>query len=361
MHSNSLDKAEEEPREQEQNYIEKEDPNNPENPHPQEEEPKEEFEPQEENKKIFVKNIPYSTTDEQFQEFFSKFGTIVKAEIRKRENGASMGIGFVEFADMEDKRNAMTASKEEITLDDRVLDIREARSDTGLDSKTIYVGNISYQTNEEVLRKFFIDFCQDLKGNFKVNVKTNSFNGGPKGYAYIEFDNEEDIANALKANGEKLDGRDLIVQMKRPRVPRRPIRGGRFQGNMGGRRGGFQRRYDYGGRERDRDRDRERYNNYRDDHERIRERERSRSHERSRDRDRRRDRGDRDRERDRDRGREREGYFRVRNERDRDRGERERMDRVRHRERDRSNRDRDRSDRDRDRDRRNMHMDRNQV
>ena len=312
MHSNTADKAEEVPREQEQNYIEKEDPNNPENPQPQEEEPKEGFEPQEENKKIFVKNIPYSTTDEQFQEFFSKFGTVVKAEIRKRENGDSMGIGFVEFADMDEKRNAMTASKEELTLDDRVLDIREARSDTGLDSKTIYVGNISYQTNEEMLRKFFEDFCQDLKGNFKVNVKTNSFNGGPKGYAYIEFENEEDIANALKANGEKLDGKELIVQMKRPRVPRRPFRGGRFQSNMGGRRGGFQRRYDYGGRERDRDRDR---------------------------------------------GREREGYYRIRNERDRDRRERERMDR----DRDRSNRDRDRSDRDRDRDRRNMRMDRNQV
>ena len=357
MHSNTSEKAEEAPREQEQNYIEKEDPNNPENPQPQEEEPKEEFEPQEENKKIFVKNIPYSTTDEQFQEFFSKFGTIVKAEIRKRENGASMGIGFVEFADMEEKRNAMNASKEELTIDDRVLDIREARSDTGLDSKTIYVGNISFQTNEEDLRKFFMDFCQDIKGNFKVNLKTNSFNGGPKGYAYIEFDNEEDIANALKANGEKLDGRELIVQMKRPRVPRRPFRGSRFQSNMGGGRGGFQSRYDYGRR----DRDRERNNNYRDDHERIRERERSRSHERSRDRDRdrRRDRGDRDRDRDRDRGREREGYYRMRNERDRDRGERERMDRVRDRERDRSNRDRDRSDRDRDR--RNMHMDRNQV
>lgn len=52
MHSNTTDKAEEVPREQEQNYIEKEDPNNPENPQPQEEEPKEGFEPQEENKKF---------------------------------------------------------------------------------------------------------------------------------------------------------------------------------------------------------------------------------------------------------------------------------------------------------------------
>lgn len=357
MHSNNSEKAEEVHEDQEQNYIEKENPNYLENPPAQEEDPKEESEPQEENKKIFVKNISYSTTDEHFQEFFSKFGSIAKAEIRKKENGDSMGIGFVEFTNMEDKKNVMAASREELTLDDRVLDIREARPDTGLDSKTIYVGNISYKTDEEMLRKFFMDFCPNLKGNFKVNVKMNAYNGGPKGYAYIEFENEEDIKNALKANGEKLDERDLIVQMKRPRVPRRPFRGGRFPSNIGRGRGGYGRRYDYGGRERDRERERDRYYNYRDDHERI--RERSRSHERSRDRERRRDRGDRDRERDRDRGREREGYYRVRNDRDRerDRGERERMDRVRDRERDRPNRERDRNDRDR----RNMNMDRNQV
>ena len=42
-----------------------------------------------------------------------------------------------------------------------------------------------------MLRKFFMDFCPNLKGNFKVNVKMNAYNGGPKGYAYIEFENEE--------------------------------------------------------------------------------------------------------------------------------------------------------------------------
>ena len=228
MHSNNSEKAEEVQREQDQNYIEKEDPNNLDNPHPQEEEPKQEFESQEENKKIFVKNVSYSTTDEQFQEFFSKFGSIVKAEIRKRENGASMGTGFVEFATLDDKKNAMTASKEDLILDGRELDVREARMDTGLDSKTIYVGNISVKTDADLLRKFFMDFCPNLKGNFKVNMKTNSFNGGQKGYAYIEFENDDDIANALKANGEKLDDRELIVQMKRPRAQRRPFRGGRL-------------------------------------------------------------------------------------------------------------------------------------
>ena len=187
MHSNNSEKLEEAERDQERNYDDKEDSLHQGNGQLQEEDPKEEFEPQEENKKIFVKNIPYSTTDERFQTFFSKFGQIVKAEIRKKDNGASLGIGFVEFANIDAKRAALTASKEELTIDERILNVREARPDTGLDSKTVYVGNISYKTDEETLRNFFMNFIPNPKGNFKINVKTDSYNQKPKGYAYSSF------------------------------------------------------------------------------------------------------------------------------------------------------------------------------
>lgn len=294
----------------------------------QEEVPKENTqEPiQEENKRIFVKNIPFNTTDEKLQEFFSKFGTVVKAETVKKENGSSYGVGYVEFANVEDKKNVLLMNKDDLTIEGRRLDVREDRSQNNMDySKTLYVGNISYQTTEEELRKFFMDFCQNLKGNFKVSIQKNDYNGSHKGYAYIEFENEEDLQNALKANEQKLDERVLTVEMKKPRGAGGPrARGrGRFPGGM--RRGG------YGGRRYDLGRDRDNYNYYRD-----RSRERSRSH-RSRDRDR-----SRERDRRRDRG-----------DRDRDRGDRERIDR----ERDRG--DRDRGDRDRSRERRHMHMDRN--
>ena len=50
-----------------------------------------------------------------------------------------------------------------------------------------------------------MDFCPNLKGNFKVNIKT-------KGYAYVEFENDEDLELALKANGQKLEERELKVE-----------------------------------------------------------------------------------------------------------------------------------------------------
>ena len=320
MQENTSSKGEEISQDQKQNFIEKEDPNNLMNSRPQEEDPKSGYEPQEENKKIFVKNLPYSTTDEQLAEFFSKFGRVIKAETRKNENGISIGVGFVEFENMEDKKKAMDANGDDLILDKRELHIREARPDTGLDSRTLYVGNISYKTTKDMLQKFFLDTCPNIKGNFRINLKTNNFNGDSRGYAYVEFDNDEDLACALKANGEKLEEREIRVEMKKPPGQRGGFRGRPFRGGMGGRRGGYSHRYEW--------RERGRYGGI----------------DRSRDRERDRDRGDRDRDRDRgDRGR---------GERERDRG-----DRDRDRDRDRSDRDRERMDRDRmNRDRRNMQV-----
>ena len=351
---------------------------------PQEEDQKENMlePPQEENKTLFVKNIPFNTTDDQLREFFSRFGTIVKAETTKRENGTSSGVGFVEFSNAEEKKNVLMMNREDLIIGGRMLDVREAKPERNMDfSKTLYVGNVSYDTTEEILKKFFVDYCQNLKGDFKVNIQTNSFNGKPKGYAYIEFENEEDLSNALKANGQELDKRPLTVEMKRSRGNGSAPRGrgrGRFQGGMG-RRGGFgNRRYDHGRDRdnyyRDRSRGRSRSRDRSRDRERSRDRDRRRERDRDRDRyrgdrdrdrgnrdrgDRDRDRGDRDRDRgdrDRDRDRDRGDRDRDRGDRDRDRGDRERIDR----ERDRGDRDRgDRGDRDRSRERRHMHMDRN--
>ena len=361
---------------------------------PQEEDQKENMVEQapKENKKIFVKNIPFNTTDTQLSEFFSRFANVEKAEIMKRDNGSSSGVGFVELATVEEKKNILTRSRDDFVIDGRRLDIKEARLERMDYSKTLYVGNLSYSTNEETLKKYFIDNIQDLKGDFKVNIQTIN-NGKPKGYAYIEFENEEDVTNALKINGQKLDDRALTVEMKKSRGTG-SFRGrgrGRFQGGMS-RRGGFGgRRYDHERnnyyrdrsrgrsyeRSRDRSRDRERERDRRRDREKVVDRDRDRDRDRERyrgDRDRDRDRErerERDRERDRNRGerdrdrdRERERGDRERG--DRDRGDRERerergdRDRERERERERERGDRDR-ERERSRERRHMNMDRNQA
>ena len=55
-------------------------------------------------KKLFVGGLPYSVTDEQLQEMFSKFGSILSASvITDRYSGQSKGFGF-ELADERTKK-----------------------------------------------------------------------------------------------------------------------------------------------------------------------------------------------------------------------------------------------------------------
>lgn len=48
--------------------------------------------------KLYVGNLPYSTTDADLNELFAQYGTIVSATvIMDRDSGRSKGFGFVEF------------------------------------------------------------------------------------------------------------------------------------------------------------------------------------------------------------------------------------------------------------------------
>ena len=118
----------------------------------QEEDPKDENpnEPQGENKKIFVRNIPFDTTDEQLQNFFSNHGHVVSTQIfRNKENGHSKGVGLVEFRTKEEKDAVLKMNTDELVLGSRRLEVREARDKQETDySKTIFVGNITYETTE---------------------------------------------------------------------------------------------------------------------------------------------------------------------------------------------------------------------
>jgi len=77
---------------------------------------------------------------------------------------------------------------------------------------TIHVGNLSFDTNEEDLKNFFL----------KYGKVTDSYivrrGGRPRGYGFIEFDSSESADNALAANGESLDGRNINIEKARGKI-----------------------------------------------------------------------------------------------------------------------------------------------
>ena len=51
-------------------------------------------------------------------------------------------------------------NRDELVVDGRKLDVKEAKIDRMDYSKTLYVGNLSFDTKEETLKKFFLIFVK---------------------------------------------------------------------------------------------------------------------------------------------------------------------------------------------------------
>ena len=80
-----------------------------------------------ENKKLYVGNLPYKVTSDELKSLFSEFGEIVDAVvITERDSGRSKGFGFVEFATLEEAKKAAEAMNQK-EMEGRKLVVNYAR------------------------------------------------------------------------------------------------------------------------------------------------------------------------------------------------------------------------------------------
>jgi RNA recognition motif-containing protein len=78
----------------------------------------------------------------------------------------------------------------------------------------LYVGNLSYSTKEADLRRIFGTYG-DLAA---VALITDRETGRSKGFAFVEFTNDDDAKAAMdEMNGKEVDGRTLKINEARPR------------------------------------------------------------------------------------------------------------------------------------------------
>jgi len=77
---------------------------------------------------VYVGNLSYSATDADLEKAFSAFGAITRAKVvTDRDSGRSRGFGFVEMADDEQARAAITALNGS-DMEGRKLVVNEARA-----------------------------------------------------------------------------------------------------------------------------------------------------------------------------------------------------------------------------------------
>lgn len=96
----------------------------------------------------------------------------------------------------------------------------------------IYIGNMSFDTTEEDLRKAFEGYGEVST----VNIITDQYTGKPRGFGFVEMPTKSEAIAAINGlNGQELQGRELNVNEARPR--NEGGRGGGRGGQGGGNRG----------------------------------------------------------------------------------------------------------------------------
>lgn len=102
-------------------------------------------------------------------------------------------------------------------------------------SKKIYVGNLSFETSSNGLEQLFAEM-----GTVEsATLITDRMTGRSRGFGFVEMSTQEEAEQAIKQlNGKEVDGRELTVNMARPREDRDggPKRRGSGRGTG---RGGF--------------------------------------------------------------------------------------------------------------------------
>ena len=216
-------------------------------------------------KELCITNLSWAVDDDMLYNAFAEYGTVEKARVLVR-NGRSEGVGFVEFSTKAEAQGALDNLNEQ-ELDGRMMRIRfsypknpngnqrEPNPDAE-GSNTIFIGNVSYNTQKDTLWEFFKYY-----GEINDLRLAMDQDGNPRGFAHCEFATPEAAKASLEANGEFVDGRGLRIDLSAPK--NRGGSGGRgyggrdFGGNRGrndrgrggrGGRGGFGGRGGRGGR-----------------------------------------------------------------------------------------------------------------
>lgn len=104
-----------------------------------------------------------------------------------------------------------------------------------INPRKLFVGNLSFNTTEETVRDLFSEYGQIEDLAWVTDRMTGRF----RGLCFVTFVSQDDANAAIEGlNGQNVDGRDIVVKVSEPRLPRER----RFNNNRGG----------YGGGNRDR-------------------------------------------------------------------------------------------------------------
>ncbi|XP_076881422.1 RNA-binding protein CP33, chloroplastic-like [Bidens hawaiensis] len=172
----------------------------------------------EDNKrKLFVLNLPWSFTAVDVKEFFGECGSVADVEIIKREDG-KRGFAFVTMSSGDEAQAAIKKFDSHELLG-RIIKIEYAktfkkptpRSPGPHSSETchkLFVSNLAWKVRASNLKQFFVDF------NPVSTRVVFSPSGSSAGYGFVSFGSKQEAESAvLTLNGKELLGRSIILKI----------------------------------------------------------------------------------------------------------------------------------------------------
>ena len=94
------------------------------------------------------------------------------------------------------------------------------------DKRSVYVGQVDYGATPEELQDHFKS-CGTIN---RITILVDKWTGSPKGYAYVEFAEEDSVQNAVLLNDTMFRGRQIKVTAKRTNIPGMNRKGGKGRG-----------------------------------------------------------------------------------------------------------------------------------
>ena len=129
--------------------------------------------------------------------------------------------------DMKDGTSAPTSAKsakrKADAVDSTSLPAKKVKVDGGVaavvpadeETKTVFIGNLAFSTDDEQLKIEFSSFGEVVSARVPVDRNT----GRARGIGYVEFADHASALAAVAASGKEIMGREVKIDLSAPRVP----------------------------------------------------------------------------------------------------------------------------------------------
>ncbi|XP_055515365.1 TAR DNA-binding protein 43-like [Leucoraja erinacea] len=177
---------------------------------------------------LIVLGLPCKTTDQDLKDYFSTFGEVVMAQVKKDiKTGNAKGFGFIRFTEYETQMKVMSQRH---MIEGRWCDCKFPNSkhnaDEPLRSRKVFVGRCPEDMTADELRQFFSEFGD----------VTDVFIPQPfRAFAFVTFADDQ-VAQSLCGEDLIIKGSSVHISSAEPKHlnSRQQIDRGRFTNSQGG-------------------------------------------------------------------------------------------------------------------------------